>query len=309
MKQVNKLIIVLLAVFFAFSAVTACKSPPPPVEEVPPPPPPPPPPPAPPPPVQEDVVIDTSPPEITVSMSPQPFSPDGDGVDDILTVKIGITSATDIGGWHIEIREPEPPYLLFSEWSDVGMPPEVLEWDGLCASGELVQSATNYHFAISVTNAFETATYQGTFAIDVLVQRDGDILRAIVPSIVFPPNGGNFTGLDDERKSNNDYILRRIADVLNQYSTYRVTVEGHANPTTPPNTRQRTTEEVGTRTVKGLQPLSKERADAIVNYLVDLGVERERLTAIGAGSSRTVVDYADKDNWWKNRRVEFILEK
>ena len=314
MKHLNTLMVLILTIVFAFAAAS-CKSTPPqpePPHQVSPPPPLPSPPPPPPPAEQEaepEAEIDTSLPEITVSMSPQPFSPDGDGVDDLLTVHITVTSPTEIGGWHIEIREPEPPYGVFSEWSDLGMPPEELEWDGLSADGELVQSASNYYFAISVSNAYGAATYQGTFEIDVLVNREGDVLRAIVPSIVFPPNSGNFTGLDGETESDNDYILKRIAEVLNRYSTYRVTVEGHANPTTLPGTRQRAAEEAGTRTVKGLKALSEERAHAIVNYLVDLGVERSRLSAIGAGGTRTVADFEDRDHWWKNRRVEFILEK
>jgi outer membrane protein OmpA-like peptidoglycan-associated protein len=59
----------------------------------------------------------------------------------------------------------------------------------------------------------------------------------------------------------------------------------------------------------GLQPLSEARARAVVNYLVDLGIERGRLSSVGVGGARTVVEFGDRDNWWKNRRVEFILEK
>ena len=144
---------------------------------------------------------------------------------------------------------------------------------------------------------------------DVLVRREGDVLRVIVPSIVFASDAGNFNGLNTEISSANDRILRRIAEVLNRYETYQVKVEGHANPTTPPGTRARTDEENGTRTVKGLKPLSEERARAVLNYLVNLGVNRSRLSAVGVGGERTVVGFADRDNWWKNRRVEFILIK
>jgi outer membrane protein OmpA-like peptidoglycan-associated protein len=250
-----------------------------------------------------------SPPVITVSLAPQPFSPDGDGVDDVLTVTIGVESASPVHSWRIEIREPEPPYLLFSEWSGEGMPPKTLPWDGLSADGELVQSASTYHFALVVGNQYASETYQGTINVDVLVRREGEILRVIVPSIVFAPNAGDFKGLDQERMANNDRILRRIAEVLEKFDTYRVKVEGHANPTTAPGTRARTQEETGTRSVIGLQPLSQRRAQAVVDYLSNLGVDRARLTAVGVGSAHTVVDFTDRDNWWKNRRVEFILEK
>jgi hypothetical protein len=226
-----------------------------------------------------------------------------------LTVTIKVTSATPVGIWKIEIREPEPPYLVFSSWEGEGMPPATLQWDGHSASGELVQSASDYHFGLMVSNAHASETYQGTLKVDILVIRDGDILRVIVPSIVFAPNAGDFKGLDPDRMANNDAILKRIAEVLNKFDTYRVKVEGHANPTTAPGTRQRENEERGDRRVKGNLPLSEERANAVVNYLVDLGVDRGRLTPVGVGSARTIVEFADRDNWWKNRRVEFILEK
>jgi outer membrane protein OmpA-like peptidoglycan-associated protein len=53
----------------------------------------------------------------------------------------------------------------------------------------------------------------------------------------------------------------------------------------------------------------------VVDHLVNLGVDKSRLTATGIGGARTLVPYADasgkpnRDNWWKNRRVEFILIK
>ena len=307
----KKIMFLFLAIFIAMAFVMSCASPPPPppVVEAPPPPPPPPPP-LPPPPVVE-APPDTSPPELSVTLLPQPFSPDNDGVDDLLIASIDVTSSAEIHSWRIEIREPAPGYNLFSEWSGEGMPPKTLEWDGLSSQGELVQSATDYHFALSVNNIYNnSATYQGTIGVDVLVIREpGDVLRVIVPSIVFGSDSGNFNGLDANIMRGNDRILRRISEVLNRYPTYQIKVEGHANPTTAPGTQARTTEEDGTRTVKGLKPLSEERAITVIDYLVNLGVTRARMSPVGMGGTRPVAAFTDRDNWWKNRRVEFILVK
>jgi outer membrane protein OmpA-like peptidoglycan-associated protein len=249
-------------------------------------------------------------PELEVSFAPEYFSPDGDGVDDEVTVTIKVKDKSSIQDWQIDIKEPYPPYLLFSEWSGEGAPPAQVVWNGRSTSGELVQSASDYPFTLTVTDAAgNRSVYEGFVQVDVLVIRDGDVLRVQVPSIVFGSNSGNLEGLDPETTANNDWILTRIAQVLNKFSTYQVKIEGHANPTTPPNTAARRTEETGTARIKGLQPLSEERAKAVVEYLVKLGVDRSRLTAFGIGSARTIVDFADKDNWWKNRRVEFILVK
>jgi outer membrane protein OmpA-like peptidoglycan-associated protein len=58
-----------------------------------------------------------------------------------------------------------------------------------------------------------------------------------------------------------------------------------------------------------LQPLSDARAKTVLNMLVEFGVNRARLSSIGMGGTQPVVKYEDRDNWWKNRRVEFILIK
>jgi outer membrane protein OmpA-like peptidoglycan-associated protein len=140
---------------------------------------------------------------------------------------------------------------------------------------------------------------------DVLVIREGEILRIRVPSIMFAPDSGTFDGLDEEVRENNNRILRRIAQVLGKFSAYQVKVEGHANYTTSPDRpRDRQREQDGE-----LQPLSEKRALTVVDYLADLGVSRDRLSPYGIGGARPLAGYTDRDGWWKNRRVEFILEK
>jgi outer membrane protein OmpA-like peptidoglycan-associated protein len=42
---------------------------------------------------------------------------------------------------------------------------------------------------------------------------------------------------------------------------------------------------------------------------VGFGVSRSRLSATGKGSTQPIIRFEDRDNWWKNRRVEFILIK
>ena len=250
---------------------------------------------------------------IGLTYSPRFFSPDGDGVDDYLTIYLHAASETEIGGWHVEIREPQAPFLLFYEWRGTGMPPETLVWDGRSKTGELVQSVTAYNIGISISNVHEVATYQGRFETDVLVRRESDTMRIIIPSIYFAANRGDFAGLEADKLANNKAILARLADILNNHDhdTYRITVEGHANPVTAPGTRLRAAEEEeGLHAGDvGLKPLSNARASTIVSSLVELGVAQERLSAIGVGGTRPVAEFTDRNNWWKNRRVEFILHK
>lgn len=52
--------------------------------------------------------------------------------------------------------------------------------------------------------------------------------------------------------------------------------------------------------------LSQERADAVKNQMVNLGIDANRLTTKGFGSSKPVTDNSTAENKAKNRRVEFV---
>lgn len=54
--------------------------------------------------------------------------------------------------------------------------------------------------------------------------------------------------------------------------------------------------------------LTQSRAEAIVDYLVDAGVRRERLTAVGYGETKPIADNGTSDGKVANRRVEFTVE-
>jgi hypothetical protein len=307
-KNMKKAIL-FAATFALIFLMSGCSSPPPPapppVVEAPPPPPPPPEPvvepPPPPEPAPEPLPAeDTEGPVLSFESPIRYFSPDGDGENDVYIAFLGVQDESPIEGWSIDIREPEPPYVLFGHFEAQGAPPAQIGWDGRNPDGELVQSASEYLFTFTVTDVKGNAsTLEGVIETDILVIREGDRLKAQVPSIVFAPERGDFNGLPPDILANNERILRRIAQVLNKFRDYRVSVEGHANAVL------RTAREENNE----LKPLSELRAKAVVEELVRYGVNRARLSAVGMGGSRPVVPYDNRDGWWKNRRVEFILIK
>jgi len=292
MKKTSALLVLLLAIGFIFSS---CAGNPDPVDD----------------PVQtsqsqsqSQTQTQASPPVLGVRLSSRYFSPDGDGVDDTLTISLTCNSDVEIRSWSFEVFEPLVSNQVFFQWSGQGRPPASLNWDGKNSTGELVQSASDYTYTFKAANVQGGASEaRGLIEIDVLIVRDGDLLRVQVPSILFGPNIGDFTGVTQDITAANDYVLRRIATTLNKFNTYQVRVEGHANPTAPtPAARERE------HTLE-LIPLSEQRARTVMEYLISLGVARGRLSSFGIGGSRTIVPYEDHPNWWKNRRVEFILVK
>ena len=53
--------------------------------------------------------------------------------------------------------------------------------------------------------------------------------------------------------------------------------------------------------------LSEARANAILEYLVDAGVRRERLTSVGHGEANPIADNSNEAGKATNRRIEFVL--
>ena len=43
--------------------------------------------------------------------------------------------------------------------------------------------------------------------------------------------------------------------------------------------------------------------------LKEYGVEENRMTTEGKGGRERIASLQDRENWWKNRRVEFLLHK
>ena len=249
-----------------------------------------------------NVIVRVSGPALAFTSFPEFFSPDNDGVDDELFIRLFAISTVPIATWRLEIREPEPPYNLFRTFEGRGSPAGQLIWDGRSDWGELVQSAMDYPYRFTAVDILgNSSTIEGTIGVDVLVIRDGDRLRIMIPAIIFRPDHADFVGLSQEVVDNNMRVLQRIAQILNRFRDYRVVVEGHANAIDPPGTAARDNREAH------LHRISEARARAVVDHLVRFGVARNRLTAIGAGTSNPVAEYEDRDNWWKNRRVEFLL--
>ena len=87
-------------------------------------------------------------------------------------------------------------------------------------------------------------------------------------------------------------ILRNQARWLNQYSDYRITIEGHAD-------------ERGTREYN--LALGAQRAMAVKRFLAHSGVDAARIKTISYGKERPVATCDDISCWSQNRRAQTVL--
>ncbi len=247
-------------------------------------------------------ILDNSAPETRVVMSPQPFSPDQDNVDDELTITMGVQDISAVDSWKMEIRDPKGNEFI--SYGGKGKPTGRIIWDGRSSKGELVQSAEDYSWTLTVTDVMgNTSVKEGTIPVDVLVIREGDNLKIMISSITFNPSQASLETTGD-KGSKNVWILGRVAEILKKYNRYQVVVEGHANSVYYNNAERARKEET-----EELQPLSESRAETVLNELIKLGIDKNRLSSVGRGGTAPVVPFSDTENSWKNRRVEFILVK
>lgn len=256
-----------------------------------------------------DVEIDTvappvsqTPPAISVSAGPRPFSPDGDGIADRATITIGVEAESPATRWRVEVAEPEGGVVR--AWSGPGAPPASIAWNGVTAAGDLVESAVDYRVAVTVWDANgNEGRGATTLPTDILVLRDGDRLRIRVASILFAPNTADLFRGSSDQIDRNLATLRRLAQILNRYPDRVVSVEGHAAHVVTWSAaameREHRTE---------LLPLSAGRADEVAKALIILGVDAGRLRTAGFGGAVPVVPHEVAEGRWRNRRVEFVLE-
>jgi len=87
--------------------------------------------------------------------------------------------------------------------------------------------------------------------------------------------------------------LAVLAAFMNKYPDTTAVIEGH-------------TDNVGTD--EDNMKLSQDRADSVVNYLVQtLGIAPSRLTAVGYGETRPVADNGSQEGKRANRRIEAVI--
>ena len=102
----------------------------------------------------------------------------------------------------------------------------------------------------------------------------------------------NFKSASDELLSSSFPTLDRAAEVLNEFTAVRFEIQGHAS-----------SEGDDEYNLK----LSRKRAEAVREYLIDRGVSAERLRAQGYGETIPLSTNRSEAGRSKNRRVEFQI--
>ena len=141
-------------------------------------------------------------------------------------------------------------------------------------TGQAVAAATS----APASAALETA---GDFTLEACVGRFEILSRT----------GNIYFRTASARLSDESYaLLRSVVDIVRRCPGLRVEVAGHTDSDGSDQTNQR---------------LSEARAAAVAGYLVENGIEADRIMPVGYGEARPVVANDSPANKSRNRRIEF----
>jgi len=102
----------------------------------------------------------------------------------------------------------------------------------------------------------------------------------------------NFDRFDLQPKA--EQSLRDIYDYLKKHPDLKVAINGH-------------TDDLGSDEYNDI--LSRERASSVAQYLINLGLDKNRITSKGYGDSKPLDTTLTEEARRKNRRVEFVMTK
>ena len=258
----------------------------------------------------EQFVLDNTPPDIDVTYRPKLFSPDNDGNDDDMTIGIAASDLTGIEEWKLTVMNPTRTREFIS-FGGKGNPTPSIVWNGISSEGELVESAEDYPVRITAVDNVgnKIDKFVKPIEVDILVEKlDDGRLKIRISNIEFKPNSSQMTDSDKNKK-----IIDRLSVALKKYSSYNVTIEGHANRFM---TSGKFLDDVARK-------LSQDRADYIMNALIGKGIAKKRLVTTSKSGDEPVFTPPEgwqkglsreefqliKEKIGKNRRVEFYLDK
>ena len=249
-------------------------------------------------------ILDVTPPPLRLFSSPGIFSPEAP-----LSIRLDTDAAGDassapgrVTDWSVEVLDPGNG--VFARFGGA-WPAEVISWDGRDADGNLVESAETYRIVARARDEFgNPSQVEGQAESDILVVREGNRYRVDVASILFKGYTADFEDLPAEQVAGNRRTLDRLAAKFARFPDYRIHLVGHAVMINWDDPNLGKPEQA-----KILIPLSRQRAAAIARALAERGIAESRMSVEGVGASRPVVPDSDLANRWKNRRVEFYLEK
>lgn len=238
---------------------------------------------------------------------PEGFTPDGDGVNDEIGIyPLYVNASQEFDEWKISVCDKKN--VAVSSWTGKGVLPKKITWDGTTFNNENLYAFETYSVKIEVSLnnpesilGYDMLVSEQNFKTGLIVQSaNGSTTnwKLVVNELYFDSDDSTFDRVSEAKKKQNKNTLDFIAEQIDSVNYKRVYINAYANNysgTAEENTMQ-------------LIPLTQKRADVILRELSKRGIDPQRMIPVGKGGSDPIAPYTDRQNWWKNIRIEFIIE-
>lgn len=244
-------------------------------------------------------------PQVEMKLSAGRFIPGNiDGPQSVEISILATPGASPLAHWTLTALDERGK--VFRSWDGVGIPPGKIVWDGKSNRGEVIESGEDYQLTLKVTDEKNRVTVRNNqVTADILVTKLGEgKYKIVISAIHFAGYSSDLFKVDGNLLEKNLQVLRRLAVVLNKLTEIPIRLEGYAVSELWNDPKSAAWEQE-----TQLIPLSADRAQEVKNALVLLGVNSSRFQVKGFGAERPIVPHGDLEQRWKNRRVEFYLEK
>ncbi len=155
------------------------------------------------------------------------------------------------------------------------------EWGGFNGNKNYM---TNFRYAKGAMDLYEQKTTDMSAAAAAVEKAIAETGKFVTNNILFETGKATLKPESMEE-------IQKVAEYMKKNPSARFEVQGH-------------TDNVGSD--KTNDPLSQQRAEAVVKALEDMGVDPFNLRPVGKGSHEPVADNGTEAGRAKNRRVEFI---
>ncbi|MBA3052255.1 MAG: OmpA family protein [Candidatus Omnitrophica bacterium] len=243
------------------------------------------------------IIIDRAGPIVSIEVSPEIISPDGDGKDDGAVFSVSAQDLTFVERWSLEISdEKDTPVKLFE---GKGAAPESITWDGKDDYYSRVVPNGIYTAELTASDVLRNKSIPAKVKIrvhvppkvvtkEIKIQDDVRGLKVNLSSNILFGSG------KAKLQSSANKSLDEVAALAKAYPENKISIEGHSDS-------------VGSNAYNNT--LSLERAQSIRDYLVSKGLPKGRFMVSGYGEEKPIASNRNREGQMKNRRVEIIILK
>ena len=244
-------------------------------------------------------VVDNKAPKVEVATTSDPFARTETGIEGTVFVSLVVTDDNEIGDWSVDLVTSKGE--IVRNYEGQGNPTGNIVWKSPENSGPKLKEA-EYRLKMTVRDRFGNATvYEKPIVLDILVVKKDGKNFLLVPNIIFGAYKHTLDSAGKEFRDRNLDTLAKVADIYKKYSGYGLKLEAHSLNIYEIGSKKYDDEE------KILLPVTERRAAAVKDALIKLGMNPAVITTEALGSKYPNAPVNDQKQWWKVRRVEFIM--